>query len=386
MKNETTTNEILHIAKDHVAPLIERFGMVRNEIAPLFDYPPASAGAAQAAGSWWQGLKEEQQYTYRSALAAIASPMLILDIGINSHNERLTNTHAVVPSMRWNDPIFLLASEEGKAQFRLEYLKQADLFTNTLLLYLTGGAPVYEMEMKFEITVVDFAVFLAIVDLRQKLRFRALLAHDIVPTTFPVGDIASEVADGFAFPDPRWLLPFSLPVLHLRPEALSSGAIHQSLDNLAKMGLIKKSTETITLTEPGERFAESVAARTSCIAIDVYGIDTAGNHGRQSVLLIRGDNFLWYAGVGGTRADTIVVTCIGLDTAEGLLKELFTPVAAPKPAKSAGAATTVPAQAPAPAAAPHQGSGGAARHFCQSCGTAIQPGKKFCPQCGAKID
>jgi hypothetical protein len=382
MKNETTTNETLHIAKDHVAPLIERFGMVRNELAPLFDYPQASAGTAQAAGAWWQGLKEEQQHTYRSALAAIASPMLILDIGINSRNERLTNTHAVVPSMRWNDPIFLLASEQDKAQFRLEYLRQADLFTNTLLLYLAGGAPVYEMEMKFEITVTDFAVLLAIVDLRQKLRFRALLDHDVFPASFPAGDIASAVADGFAFPDPRWLLPFSLPVLHLRPESLPAASVRQSLENLEKTGLIRKSSDTVTLTEPGERFAESAAARTSSIGIDVYGIDATGNHGRQSVLLIRGDLFLWYAGVGGTRADTIVVTCISLDQAEKLLQELFTPVAAPKPVASAVPAAPAMAQT----AAPQAPAAGPAKHFCPSCGTPLKAGKKFCNNCGAKIE
>ena len=378
---ETTT---LQIARDHVAPLIATLGMVRNELAPLFDLPPESAGTKTAATAWWQKLSEEQKYPYRSALAAIAAPQLVVDVGINAKNERLTNTHAVIPSMRWNDPIFLLAAENDGAQFRLEYLKQADLFTNTLLLYLDSGAPVQEMEMKFEVPVRDFAVLLATADLRQKLRFQALIDHNVFPDSFPAGDIASMVGEAFAIADPRWLLPFCLPVLHLSADSFSPATVSQSLDNLAKLGLMKKTGDNITLTEPGEAFADSVSERISSIGIDTYGIDAAGNPGRQSVLLLRGANFLWYAGVGGTAPDSIVVSSIGLDQAEKVLQELFTPVAAPKPAAIGATAAPPVAQAAAPAAP--KAPAGKTKKFCPSCGSAIKPGKKFCSSCGATIE
>ena len=147
MSMDTKTDETptLQIAKDHLAPLIARFGMVQNELSGLFDMPPATAASSAAAGTWWQALTEEQQHLYRGALAAVASPLLIADVGIISRNERVINTHAVLPSLRWNDPIYLFAGENNGTQFRLEYLKQADLFTNTLLLHLQGAAPVYEM-------------------------------------------------------------------------------------------------------------------------------------------------------------------------------------------------------------------------------------------------
>jgi len=380
MENTSETRGTLYIAKDHVAPLIEKLGMVRNELAPLFDYPQASVGPALAADAWWQGLSDEHQYTYRAALAAIASPQLIVDVGINSRNERLTNTHAVLPSLRWNDPIFLMATEKDGTQFRLEYLKQADLFTNTLLLYLQGGVPVFEMEMKFEIPVRDFAVLLSAVDLRQKLRFRALLDHNVYPTSFKADDIAAALAEAFTFADPRWLLPFSLPVLHLRPDSVSPASVRQSLDNLAKAGLMKKDGDTVTLTEPGEVFAESTSARISSVGIDTYGVDANGNNGRQSALFIRGEHLLWYAGVSGTKADTVVVTCISLELAGGLLKELFTPVAAPRSGGPAG--NVAP---PAPSAAAPQVPAGTPKKFCPSCGKPLKQGLKFCNNCGAKI-
>jgi hypothetical protein len=358
--------------------------MVQNELTGLFDIPPASAQPAEAAGAWWQALGGEQQHTYRGALAAVAAPMLIADIGIIIHNERLINTHAVLPSLRWNDPIYLFAGENEGKLFRLEYLRQADLFTNTLLLSLQGAAPVYEMAMKFEIPVRDFAVLLAAADLRQRLRYKALLDHAVYPSAFRTDAVAAAVAEGFTFPDPRWLLPFCLPSLHLKNDAAAPDSSQQSLDRLVNLGLMAKDGDNLSFTEPGERFAESAGNRSCVIRIDTYGVDNGGHPGRQSVILIRGERFLWYAGVSGTKADTMVVTTIGLDQAEALLKELFTPIAAPKPVASARPAPAV-VQAPAPAAAPQKIAAGTERKFCPSCGKPIRPGLKFCSSCGAKI-
>lgn len=382
--DETAT---LLIAKDHLAPLIGRFGMVQNELAGLFDMPPSTAQSAEASGAWWQGLPEEQQHLYRGALAALASPLLIADVGMIVRNERLINTHAVLPSLRWNDPIYLFAGEENGTQFRLEYLRQADLFTNTLLLYLQGAAPVYEMELKFTIPVRDFAVLLAAVDLRQRLRYKALLDHAVFPVAYRNEAIAAAVTEGFTFPDPRWLLPFCLPALHLKHDDAAPASTQESLGRLVTTGLLKRDGDSITFTEPGERFAESVCARSSCIRIDTYGADAQGTPGRQSVVLIRGEHFLWYAGMSGRKAGTMVVTPIGLDQAEALLKELFTPLAEPKP-KQGDAVRPAPAvvQAPAPAAAPQKDvASGGVRKFCLSCGKPLKPGLKFCSNCGAKI-
>ena len=286
MSMDTKTDETatLQIAKDHLAPLIARFGMVQNELSGLFDMPPATAQSAAAAGAWWQALGEEQQHLYRGALAAVASPLLIADAGIISRNERLIDTHAVLPSLRWNDPIYLFAGENNGTQFRLEYLRQADLFTNTLLLHLQGAAPVYEMAMKFTIPVRDFAVLLAAADLRQRLRYKALLDHTVFPTAYRSDAVAAAVTEGFTFPDPRWLLPFCLPALHLKHDDAAPASTQESLERLVKTGLMAKEGDTLTFTEPGERFAESVGGRSSCLRIDTYGVDANGTPGRQSVL------------------------------------------------------------------------------------------------------
>jgi hypothetical protein len=387
MSMDTKTDEtaMLQIAKDHLAPLIARFGMVQNELSALFDLPPATAASATAAGAWWQALNEEQQHLNRGALAAVASPLLIADAGIISRNERLIDTHAVLPSLRWNDPMYLFAGENNGTQFRLEYLKQADLFTNTLLLHLQGAAPVYEMAMKFTVPVRDFAVLLAAADLRQRLRYKALLEHAVFPAACRSDAVAAAVTEGFTFPDPRWLLPFCLPALHLKTDDAAPASSQESLDRLVKTGLMAKEGDTLTFTEPGERFAESVGGRSSCIRIDTYGVDANGTPGRQTVIFIRGEYFLWYAGISGTKTGMMVVTTIGLDQAEALLKELFTPLAEPKPVEPARPATPAPVQAPAPAAAPQTTAAGALKKFCPSCGKPLRPNLKFCSSCGAKI-
>jgi len=402
MEEKNNDTKTLQVAKDHIVPLIEQFSLVQNELSGLFSIPQASGPSVKAADAWWQVQKEEAQHTYRGALAAIAAPMLIADVGINARNQKLIITHAVVPSLRWNDPIYLLAQDNDKTRFRLEYLKQTDLFTNTLLLYLQGAAPVYEMEMKFEVSVRDFAVLLATADLLQRLQYRALLDYAAAPLSVKADDVMVSVTEGFVYPDPRWLLPFSLPALHLSPAAMSRESTRQSLENLVKTGLLKKDGDMITLMEPGERFCESVAGRTSCIRIDTRGVDEKGKLGRQSVLFIRGEHFLWYAGTSGKKADTMVVASTGLDQAETLLKELFTPLAAPKPGEPARPALVVapvPLQAPASDAAPQVharpppppqaavpvAAPAAGRMVCKACGNPLTPGERFCSKCLVKV-
>lgn len=384
MEKKTQETQTLEIEKTHIAPLIARFGLLRNELFGLFALPAAAEGSAAAAGAWWQKLSEEQQHLYRGALAAIASPMLIADVGIIARNERLVNTHAALPSLRWNDPVYLYAGQENTARYRLEYLRQADLFTNTLLLHLQGAAPVYEMELKFTIPVRDFAVLLAAVDLRQRLRYKALLEHTAFPVAYPADAVTAAVSEGFLYPDPRWLLPFCLSALHLKADE-GPDTVRQSLDRLAGTGLLRREGGNITFTEPGERFAESVAERYGCIRIETYGVDEQGNPGRQSVLLIRGEHFLWYAGLSSAKTDNIVVTTIGLDQAETLIRELFTPQGEPK-AFDSSRPTAAPAvlRAPAPAAATAQPAA-AGSLVCKACGNPIKPGDKFCSKCLVKV-
>ena len=376
MGNNSDDTTALQIAKEHIAPMIARLGMVQNELTLLFDLPPLSAESDAAAAAWWEGLDDEQRHRCRGALAAVAAPMLIADVGIMSENERMTTTHAVLPSLRWNDPAYLFASADGGRTFRLTSFRQTDTFTNTLLLTLGGLSPVLGMELKFECPVRDLAVLLAIADLRQRLRYKALLDHDTCPESYRSADIAAAVIEGFTYPDPRWLLPFCLPALHLSPEAAEPDSTRQSLDRLANLGLLKREGDVVILTEPGERFAESAAQRHSMVRIDTYGVDTMGRHGRQSIILIRGWHFLWYAGLSGPKPDTFVVTPIGAGLAETLLKELFTPVAAPIPADPAR--PPFRGTAPAPAyAMPAPGT-----RLCPACGKPVAAAKKFCGNCG----
>ncbi len=388
MDTTTVNQNTLRIAKDHVIPLIMQFGMVRNELAQLFDLPQPTAAAGQAAVTWWQAQGVEQQQTYREALASLASPLLIADIGINFENESLVNTHAIVPSMRWNDPVFLFAEENGGAQFKLERLQQGDLLLNTLLLYLQGGAPLYDMDMKFEIPRNDFIVLLGMADLMQRLRYRSLIDNKPYATSMTMDDMVASVDAGFTLPDPRWLLAFSLPVLHTTHDKISRDTIRQSVINLVRVGLLQNTGgENYSFTLAGERFAESAGRRKNSVRIDVYGADPDGRNGRLSQLFIRGESLLWYAGIGGRNGESVVVAVINLEKAEALLKETLTPVAAPKPMEPFRPVTSPAAtQAPAPfGASPRQTPAGTGKHFCPSCGAPIKAGAKFCNNCGAKI-
>ena len=376
MAEKSTNKETLLIAKDHVAPLITQFGMVRNELALLFDLPQLSAASTTAAIIWWQSQSAENQHTYREALAALASPFIIADIGINSGNESLVNTHAVIPSTRWNDPLFLLGEVSG-AQFKLERLKQGDLLLNTLLLYLQGGETICELDMRFEISQCDFVVLISMTDLMVRLRYRSLLDHKPYGAAMKMDDIATSVEEGFAFPDPRWLLAFSIPILHTTLDKFPKDAIRQSVNNLVQTGLLQNAGgDNFSFTEAGERFVKSVGMRKNSIRIDAYGVGTDGRNGRQSQIFIRGESLLWYAGIGVRNTDTVFVAALDLANAEALLKEVFTPVAVPKPISS-----PAPAEAPAAADAPPK-----KLRFCPQCGTSIKQGKQFCPQCGTKVD
>ncbi|MEI6293793.1 MAG: zinc ribbon domain-containing protein [Methanomicrobiales archaeon] len=368
MDNGTGTQEQLHIAKDHVAPLISQFSMVQNELARLFDFPGISAQSTQSAITWWQSQNAEQQYTYRGALAALASPLIIADIGINFENRSLVNTHAIIPSMQLTDPLYLFAEEDGGVKYKMERIFNGEFFINTLLLYLQGGAPIYEMEMKFEIPVRDFAVLLGIVDLRQRLEFRALLDHDVFRSTMKSDEIVAAVADGIAAPDPRWLLAFSLPMLHVPADKFSSESISQSVDSLIRIGLLQRAGETVSLTVAGERFAESAGRRLNSIRIDVYGAGIDGSNGRQSQLFIRGDSFLWYAAVFGQNGGSVVVAVVNIEKAEALLKETFSPAAVPKP-------VVMPASS----------SAAKGQKYCTRCGAPLPSSARFCRKCGNHV-
>lgn len=388
MADKFTNPETLLITKDHVAPLITQFGMVRNELAELFNLPQPSATSIPAAITWWQSQNAEHRHTYREALAALASPLIIADIGINSGNESLVNTHAVIPSTRWNDPLFLLGDVNG-TQFRLECLKAGDLLLNTLLLYLEGGETILELDMKFEISLSDFVVLTGMTDLMVRLKYRSLLDHKPYNTAMKMADIATSVEEGFAFPDPRWLLAFSIPTLHTTLDKFPRDAILQSVNNLVRIGLLQNGGgDTYSFTEAGERFAKSVGMRKNSIRIDAYGVGTDGHNGRQSQIFIRGESLLWYVSIGAISPDTVVVVALDLAKAEALLKEVFTPVAVPKPIAAPAQAETPQAPVQQPSAPAVTAATPPAKNlrFCPSCGTSIQQAKKFCPQCGVKIN
>ena len=123
-----------------------------------------------------------------------------------------------------------------------------------------------------------------------------------------------------------------------------------------------------------------------CIRIDTYGVDAKGTPGRQSVILIRGEYFLWYAGISGTKTGMMVVTTIGLDQAEALVKGTVHPAGGTKargtltPGNTGSGAGTGTGRCPA-----DNRYRSAVKKFCPSCGKPLRPNLKFCSSCGAKI-
>ena len=342
-----------------VQPLLTSFSVVRNRLGEVFDLPQ---GDAAQATRWWQSQKPDDQIVLRQALTAIASPVIMSDITIMRGDQGLIQTTLTKESLRADDPAFLVGTDQGGENLRLRRLQSPEVMAGTILMYLEAGVEPGLAEFKFEVSLNEFIVLLATLDLHRRSHMISLLEHEEAKPSLKLEDIQNSVNDGLQYPDPRWLVPFVVSILPEKPQ-LDWDAIWQAVYSLGQRGIVKLSGDNteLTLTEAGALLATEMLRKMTQVRIASLGYTEDGKQGSQTSFFIRGESLIWYMDVG---AESVVVAAVDLDKAGELLAELFKPVGAPPVAQPVKAAS----KAAAPTAAPRP--------------AAQAPKVRYCPDCG----
>lgn len=387
-RNVNEENEVKEylVPKTVVAPLLGNFNMVRNSLGEVIELPQGNAAQAT---QWWQGQNPDDQLTLRFVLNGLASPALVHSIAILRGDTALIETTLVQQSLRPDDPCFLLGEDQTRNSFRVRRLPSPDTMAATLLMYLDAGLEPGVAEFRFDVGLSEFIVLLATLDLQKRSMMLAKMEHEEISTELKLADVQKSIADGLQYPDPRWLLPYVLPILPAKP-SLDWNAIWQAAVNLSQRGILKISQDktTVTLNEAGMLLATEMDRRMTSIRVASYGYDQQGKAGSITTIMIRGETLVWYMDV--TPA-SVVVAAIDLDMAGQLLQGLFKPTAAPpvaQPAKvskpkmvAQSAAPRATAQQPAAQRVTQQSA--SPRGAASKAGAPVaQQGARICPTCG----
>ncbi len=364
------------VPKTVVAPLLANFNMVRNTLGEVFQLPQGDAAQAM---QWWQRQSPDDQLTLRFILAGLSSPIMVNSITILRGDTRLKETTLVQQSLRPEDPCFLLGEDETRANYKIRRLPTTETMAATLLVYLDAGIEPGVADIKFEVKTNEFLVLLAVLDLQRRGMMQAKMAHEDIAFDLQLADVQKSIADGLQYPDPRWLLPYVLPMMATKPN-LDWNTIWQAAVGLSQQGIIKISQDktTITLDQPALLMATEMDSRISSLRIASFGYDQQNRPGSSTTLLIRGEGLIWFMDLG---ASSVVVAAIDLDKAGELLKEIFRPSAAPQVAQPAKVATPkITQKQAAPKAAPQQPTPprGAPPKVAAPAGQQA----RYCPDCG----
>jgi hypothetical protein len=335
-RNVNEENEVKEylVPKTVVAPLMGNFNMVHNKLGEVFTLPQGDAAQAM---QWWQKQNPEDQLTLRFILTGLASPAMINNISILRGDTRLKETTLVQPSLLPEDPCFLLGEDAARSNYAIRRLPSTDTMAATLLMYLNAGLEPGVAEFKFEVNLNEFVVLLATLDLQKRSIMQAKMEHEDISLDLKLADVQKSLADGLQYPDPRWLLPYVLPVISAKPN-LDWNGIWQAALGLSQQGLLKISQDktTVSLNDAGMLLATEMDRRMSTLRIASFGYDAQGRSGSSTALLIRGESLVWFMDVGDS---SVVVAAIDLDKAGELLKEIFRPSAAPQVSQPAKVAT-----------------------------------------------
>ena len=156
------------------------------------------------------------------------------------------------------------------------------------------------------------------------------MKHDIVPSEFKTEDVPKSIEDGHTYGDPRWMLPFALPVLQ-DAAVPDQNTLNYSLYDLGKTGIfnINNYYQVLTLAEPSELLCKEMLSRQATIRITNLGFTTDGKPAGMTSLFVRSKNLIWYVNIGGEEGKTATWASVDFDKAGDILNELFTPVGAP---------------------------------------------------------
>ncbi len=328
------------VPKSIVNSLIDSFGILRNQLNDVLDIPAADTSDAT---SWWSSQSGDDQLVLRSALTAIAAPALISQITIMRGNERHIGTTLVQESMRPNDPCFLVGEDEGGENLRIRRLRAPEIMASTIIMYLDSNMDLGVADFNFTTEIDDFHTLLGVIDLYRRQHYQALMEHESAPTEMQTDDILKSIEDGHEYGDPRWLLPFALPVLP-DMQVPDKNTLNHSLYDLGKIGVLAITDDysTVTMTDPSKLLVTELLERPTSIRVTNLGFNPDGQPAGMSSLFLRGENLVWYVNVGGEDGGTATWASVELDQVAELLNELFTPVGAAPNVVPASAQGDVP--------------------------------------------
>ncbi len=311
-----------------VDPLMERLGIIRNDLFDVIDIPD-DADTTDYAGKWWKELDPDTQREVRELLQAIASPQQLTRIKILREEEKLITTIMVQDSSSLDDPGYLIGETEERRYMDAQKLLEADAMVSTLLLYLDSGREIGELELRFTVPVEHFPVFLGVLDLYRRSYMISILEHTEEPESLKVEDVLNAVNDGVETPDLRWTLPFVHPILS-EPVEVDLEKVRNGLYYLATLDLIEVTDDysEITLNEPMDLIVKELLRKETSIALQTLSFYNS-QPVSSSNAFIRTANLLYYMDITGGEDNTVLFAAVSLDKASELLAEIFSPTGNP---------------------------------------------------------
>ena len=390
-----TFPQALTIPRPAAGALAKHLGLALGSLGAPFIQASEDAANNASVIQWWNSLGPTQR-NLREALAILAAPVVVADIRSLFQKSSLIRTCALTGSLESHAPWVLLAHHEAADEYEIQQLLDRQTLVNTLFAYLESGVPVWEAEMRFQLSAAEFAVLFAMSDLYSGTQFASLITHTVAPSRYTLDNVQKAYLNATQIPDQRYLFPFAASMLPDAARRLAPDAVQACAGKLVERGLLIANGDGFCWTEPGRFLAESLHRRTCTLSIDAAGANEAGMVGTQCSLFVRSDQPLWYFDMGRATAKDIVTAGVSSETARSLIDEILKPIGRPpsqsdieafKAAAATRPAAPIPpapraAAAPAPPAPP---APAAAASACPKCGKAVSSNAKFCKSCGANL-
>jgi ribosomal protein S27AE len=340
-QNVNDTKEFV-IPKNVVASMWRSLNIVENELNKTLEIPKQVNPELQKyAEQWHRGQSDADKMKLRYIFAALGAPFLVADVAIMRGEGNLLVTKAVYSSHYANEPALLMASDGDN--YRVRYLPEGRMIPATFVVYMDQGTDYGEAQIKLSFSNTEFAIFLALMDLYKRNRMISQLEHTSQDFVITYQDLYNAVEDGQSYEDPRWLLPFAVPMMPDIPEKIPVQAINDAVGDLFQKKILESEDgQNLDLTEAGYVCAESLSKAFNKISIMALGHKADGEKVYSSNLFIRGDALIWFVDI--TREGTVITT-VTLEKTSELLEELFTPSGMPPQGASESRPVGVQSQA-----------------------------------------
>lgn len=311
-----------------VDPLMERLGIIRNDLFDVIDIPD-DADTTNYTDKWWNKLDPDKQREVRELLQALASPQQITRIKALRDEDNLLATILVQDSSVLSDPGYLIGESDERRYMDAQKLLEADSIVSTLLLYLDAGVEAGHVELRFAIPSEHFPTFLGLLDLYRRAYLISVLEHEEAPASLKVEDVLKAVNDGVEIPDLRWNLPFVHPIL-TAPVKVDLEKVRNGLYYLATLDLLEVTPDysEITLNEPLLLIVKEFVNKYSSIALQTLSFYN-GKPVSGSTAFFRTRNLLFYMDITGGDDDSVLFSVVNLEQCSELLAEIFTPTGLP---------------------------------------------------------